>query len=55
MLKRFSFILLMLVMLISVTAHGQTETRELSLEEANRILADFLGGGMILIILISYN
>ncbi len=42
MLKRFSFILLMLVMLISVTAHGQTETRELSLEEANRILADFL-------------
>lgn len=42
MLKRLSFILLTLVILISATVSGQTVERELSLEEANRILSHFL-------------
>jgi len=49
--KKFSFLLLILVILISASVFGQTvegelflEERELSLEEASRILSDFLAG-----------
>lgn len=44
MSKKYSFLLLILVMLLSVVVSGQTVDRELSLEEASRILSDFLAG-----------
>lgn len=44
LVKKFSLLLLMFVMIILISVVGQAEEREISLEEASKILFDFLSG-----------